>query len=159
MRQTLLILAIATLALTATARKQSTTRDVRRMQPTPGLLPSATSDTIAVTPSDVRLSGYDKPLRATRETVFVTSTLPDTIRGMRLRLSYSDMSDRPLHTRDVDITADIAPDDTRMVDFKSWDTQKSFYYHLGAKPSRGYATPYKVEATVIHVITDHRQHD
>ena len=156
MRHILFILTLASLAMTAATRRQSTTRDVRHAQASTQLFTSAKYDTIAITPSQVKLSGYDKPQRATREAVFITSSLSDTIRGLRIRLSYTDMSDRQLHSRDVDITVDIPPTDTRMVDFKSWDTQKSFYYHLGAKPHRGFATPYKVDATVIHVIIDHR---
>ena len=142
MRYLLLIMAIAMLAVTsAHARKQSTTRNVRHA--TTALLQVGPSrDTIAVTGTAVRLSGYDKPLRATRESMFVTSSLDDTIRALRV------------HSRDVDITADIPPADTRCVDFKSRDTQKSFYYHLGPKPRRGTATPYKVEAHVVYVITD-----
>mgnify|MGYP006964117906 FL=1 len=156
MRHLLLIMAIALLAVTsAHARKQSTSRNVRHA--TTALLQVGPSrDTIAVTDTAVRLSGYDKPLRATRESLFVTSSLDDTIRALRVKLDYYDMSGRRLHSRDVDITADIPPADTRCVDFKSWDTQKSFYYHLGPKPRRGTATPYKVEAHVVYVITDSR---
>lgn len=155
MKQILLIVLMAASAISVNARKQTTTRNVSKapasIQP-----PRHALDTLTVTDESARLSGYDKPLRATRESMFVTSSLNDTIRGLRVQLDYYDMSGRKLHSRHVDIAADIPPSDTRNVDFKSWDTQKSFYYHLGQKPRRGSATPYKVEAHVIYVLINPR---
>lgn len=155
MRYSLLAAALLLLAVSSHARRQSTTRHVNRSAIDSG--PAyPVNDTIAVTDAEIRLTGYDKPLRATRESMFVTSSLSDTIRGLRVQIDYYDMSGRRLHSREVDINAVIPPADTRNVAFKSWDTQKSFYYHLGAKPRSGSATPYRVEAHIIYVITDHR---
>ncbi len=155
MRYFLLLSAMVLLTLSAYPRKQATTRHVNKSEAA-YRLSYPTNDTITVTDAEVRLSGYDKPLRATRESLFVTSSLSDTIHALRLRLDYYDMSGRRLHSRDIDIKADIPPSETRSVNFKSWDTQKSFYYHLGAKPRSGTATPYDVKAHIIHIIIDHR---
>lgn len=156
MKYILLMILVAVMPPATHARRQATTRNVRNAGQT-HLTPTPVGDTVTVTLREVRLSGYDKPLRSTRESLFVTSSLPDTIRALRVKIDYYDMSGRRLHSRDVDIVADIPPADTRNVNFKSWDTQKSFYYHLGAKPRSGTATPYKVEADVIYVITSPRQ--
>lgn len=120
--------------------------------------PSAHSEREAVIPdtlrqpADIILSGYDKPLTASREVLLVTNNSPRTITGLRVSITYLDLSGRELHTALVDLDIVVPPDATRRVTFPSWDTQKSFYYHLGKKPRTANVTPYSVNCRVIHTL-------
>lgn len=120
--------------------------------------PSAPSEREAVIPdtlrqpADIILSGYDKPLTASREVLLVTNNSPRTITGLRVSITYLDLSGRELHTALVDLDIVVPPDATRRVTFPSWDTQKSFYYHLGKKPRTANVTPYSVNCRVIHTL-------
>lgn len=96
----------------------------------------------------VRLSGYDKPLRSSAETMFVTNRLDKEILQLSIKIVYTDMSGRQLHERDIEIRTGIPPGATRQVRIKSWDTQKSFYYYRGQKPKVNSVSPYDVKCTV-----------
>lgn len=102
----------------------------------------------------IAFSGYEKALRSTQETVFVTNRGNDTICGMMFVITYYDMAQRQLHARDIAKTDIIAPGETRQVAFKSWDPHKVFYYHLTV-PGRvsGNATPYNVKVTPKWIVT------
>lgn len=103
--------------------------------------------------SDIRLSGYDKPLNSRKESLFVDNRLPHEITALEIRLTYSDMTGRMLHETVREIRADIPAGTTRRIEFPSWDRQNSFYYHKGRKPRVDNVTPYKVSCTVISYIT------
>lgn len=115
----------------------------------PQAVPAVAADTIRQ-PADIILSGYDKPLTASREVLLVTNNSSRTITGLRVAITYRDLSGRELHTAVVDLDIMVPPDATRRVTFPSWDTQKSFYYHLGKKPRTANVTPYSVNCRVIH---------
>lgn len=109
----------------------------------------AVFDTVRVTSqTDIRLSGYDKPLNSRKESLFVTNHLSRDITAIELRLNYTDMSDRQLHETTRIIRADIPAGATRRVDFQSWDKQNSFYYHRSRQPRSTNVTPFKVSCTV-----------
>lgn len=106
-------------------------------------------DTIIAPGSDmVRLSGYDKPLRSSQETVLVTNGFDRTLLSVDMTISYLDLQGRQLHGRVVGLPVVIPPGATRAVRFKSWDAQRSYYYYLGQKPKVDAVTPYKVMCTV-----------
>lgn len=106
-------------------------------------------DTIVAPPDSlVRLSGYDKPLRSSVETVLVTNGFDRTMLQLSVTLTYSDISGRQLHEREVELRPVIPPGATRAVRFKSWDAQKSYYYYLGQKPRVDAVTPYTVRCIV-----------
>ena len=146
MRKLPFILAIATVALTAaSARKQRTTR--RPLQ-TDKIEASINPDSmVSLRPADIRLAGYDKPLRARRETIFATNASPDSlsVKSIRLTITYLDSRGRQLHRRSVWIGTEIPPGQTRQLSFPSWDTQQSFYYRLSKQP-RSVAAPYDITA-------------
>lgn len=106
-------------------------------------------DTITA-PSDslVRLSGYDKPLRSSVETLLVTNGFDRTLLQLTVSVTYFDLAGRELHERVVELHPVIPPGATRSVKFKSWDAQKSYYYYLGQRPKVDAVTPYKVHCTV-----------
>ena len=121
--------------------------------------PVSVPDTIALDTLDspdnhlkVRLSGYDKPLRSTRESLFATNRTPYDIDGIILKLTYIDSSGRELHSRLVTVRCDIPRGATRKIDFRSWDSQQSFYYKLSPKPKRDGATPYDIKCHATAII-------
>lgn len=95
----------------------------------------------------IRLSGYDKPISASREAMHV-SNLSDSLKvvGIVLAVEYLDTKGRELHRRTVTLYDIIDPGHTELVTFPTWDVQRSFYYILSAKPRRQ-ATPYDIRCT------------
>lgn len=96
-------------------------------------------------PSDsIIFVGYDKQLNATKETFHVINRSPYTLTGAKVKIVYKDMSGRMFHSRTVSFKCDIPSGETRKIDLPSWDSQKSFYYHLSTKPRRQ-AVEYTIE--------------
>ena len=143
----LLSLIIVLTALSAYPRRQQTT--IRgRLTSTTEAVRSVPADTITSgLDSILSFAGYDKPLTASRETMHV-SNLSDslTVTSITFEITYLDHKERQLHKRTVTIHYEIPPQQTVMVGFPTWDTQRSFYYRLGAQPRRR-ATPYTVALT------------
>ncbi|MDE6785936.1 MAG: hypothetical protein K2J46_02710, partial [Muribaculaceae bacterium] len=71
--------------------------------------------------------------------------------GMEIEITYFDMQGRQLHKRTVPLSVNVPPHETIRTDIKSWDTQKSFYYHKSAKPKRQ-ATPFNVKLRLLSLI-------
>lgn len=112
-----------------------------------------TNTTVTITAPEhaVRLSGYDKPRNATRETMHVTNQLKSfTIKDITLEISYIDSKNRELHHRTETISMDIEPGHTQLISFPTWDRQHSFYYKLSAKP-RAQATPYDINCRILTI--------
>ena len=131
-------------ALTVTGRDR-TTRRIKGVAT--ALTPQATPDDTITAPA-LRLSGYDKPATATREAMHITNLTGRHLASVTLTLRYLDMEGRTLHTRDITLTCDIPACDTSLVTWPSWDTQRSFRYHLSRPSSpRRPATPYTIHAT------------
>ncbi len=101
-------------------------------------------DTIAAENFNVGLSGYEKTLRATRETVFITNRSDSReIGGIIFTVTYLDNAGRILHRRRVEAHPDIPAGETRRVDFPTWDRQMTFYYKGSPRP-RVPSIPYDV---------------
>lgn len=114
------------------------------------------TDTVAAPEAGtVKLSGYDKTLRANRESFFVTNALPDssTIIALDLTFDYCDMSGRQLHKVTRTVRCDIPFGETRNLSVASWDKQHTFYYYLSPAPARSAGTPFRVTSTVERVVT------
>lgn len=90
-----------------------------------------------------RFAGYDKEVNSNIESFILINDSGKDLAGFKLRIDYLDMSDRKLHTRDIEEKCNIPAGETRRLDIKSWDLQHTYYYYLGNKP-RKVATPYKV---------------
>ncbi len=145
-----IIVAAAALFLTAVAagassRKRSTTRKIVGRE-----VPAAQPDSIPADSSAIRFSGYDKPLRATKETVFVTNNSPLTICALSFTSQYVDTSGRQLHLVRRKINVDIPPGETRRIDYRSWDVQNSFYY-IGSRRPRTSAIPFDIRISPDYV--------
>lgn len=99
--------------------------------------------------ADIRLSGYDKTRESSTESIFVTNQGTSTLLSLKLRVEYKDMDSRQLHQRTVSINCRIPSGETRMLSFRTWDTQHSFFFHRSRRPARTQATPYDVVVTVL----------
>ncbi|MDE6018743.1 MAG: hypothetical protein K2G85_08020 [Muribaculaceae bacterium] len=146
--------AFSTLSLTTEARKiktkHSISRDVDKAQTL-----SAKDEGVEIVTADstgfeenvkpaIRFSGFDKTAGSSYESFFISNDLDRDVAGMEVIITYYDMKDRQLHKRTVPIDRFLEAGETMRVDIKTWDTQKSFYYHRSAKPKRQ-ATPFTVK--------------
>lgn len=93
--------------------------------------------------SQVAFTGYDKPLSSDVESFFVTNNTDCILKSVSLDIEYLTLDSLQLHKRFIRLEVDVPPSETRLVSFKSWDKQNSFYYYLSAKPRRQ-ATPFMV---------------
>ncbi|MDE6648783.1 MAG: hypothetical protein K2K45_02510 [Muribaculaceae bacterium] len=98
----------------------------------------------------VRFYGFDKTIGSSFESFFITNGLDSTIEGMEISITYFDMKGRQLHRRTTRIDCKAAAGETIRTDIKSWDIQKSFYFHRSAKPKRQ-ATPFDVKIDLISI--------
>lgn len=96
----------------------------------------------------IRFYGFDKTVGSSLESFFISNNLDDEIRGMDIQITYFDMQGRQLHKRNAHIDIIIPPHETMRTDIKSWDTQKSFYFHQSTKPKRQ-ATPFDVKIELL----------
>lgn len=119
------------------------------------VLPSAVVyDTVApATDTALIVSGFEKTLRATRESMFVTNRSGAPVAGFTLEITYRDLHGRMLH-RAVRTVGSIIPDgETRRVDIPTFDRQNLFYYRLTEPPQRAsQATPFDVTIKVLNLI-------
>lgn len=108
----------------------------------------------------VRVTGYEKPLRATRESLFVTNT--DTIENrplgeLTLQIRYYTADGTTmLHSRTVTLYPHIPAGETRMMTFRTWDRNNLFHYHLNTPHTNGQATPYTVRITPVQALLTKR---
>lgn len=106
-------------------------------------------DTIAADSSSFTVFGYEKTLRSTSESFFVTNTTTDTITAITGVIEYIGMDGRQLHKRDFHVPVSFPPGETRQISLPSWDRQKVWYYHLSPVPRSGTrATPYSIRLSV-----------
>lgn len=112
-------------------------------------------DTIFSPAADsVAAAGFEKTLRSTSESIFITNASARDIVSLSLSITYTDMQGRMLHkaTHAVAPPEGIPAGQTRMVSFPSFDRQSLFYYHLSPLPKRAVrATPFKVKVTVNYI--------
>lgn len=145
----LLAISLLPVPYNASAQKQRTTRPHLSVTANGTAAPvAARHDTVTVTRGVLTVSGYEKPLRSTRESALFSNHSERPIRGLSLDLSYTDMKGRELHRRSVKLECDIPPHATRQIYWPTWDRQFTFYYHRSPKPRRGLATPYNVSCRV-----------
>ena len=150
------------LVLPVSARKQRTgPKQIHLPTPTEVQVETAErSDTIfAPTKKQIRLSGYDKPNSATKETFFITNSLPDSlaIEQVNVTFTYFDMQERMLHKETRTINCDIPSGETRKISVRSWDSNNAFHYYRSQAPLRRQSTRYKVSSLVNYLIVAPQQ--
>lgn len=105
----------------------------------------AVSDTVCPDSGMIVAAGFEKVLRSSRESVFITNNTSRPLEALKLDITYKDMRGRMLHRNAMWVEAEIPAGETRMVSFPSFDRQNLFYYHLSPLPSRASrATPFTV---------------
>lgn len=111
-------------------------------------------DTIFPSGTQVRLSGYDKPNSATRESFFATNAHPDSVHITELGIifTYYDMQGRQLHEQQRKVPCSLPPGATRQLTVPSWDRNNAFHYHLSQPPLRRQSTRYRVSSRVIYAL-------
>ncbi len=150
MRKTVVILlSVISLvfAVETVARRQRTTRGNVGGRNVTGPGQAAVDTFIIPDSSEVLLYGYDKPLRSRQETVFVANHTLHDITGLTFTTRYIDTKGRTFHQVSRRVRADIPSGATRKIDYRSWDTQQSFYY-VGSRRTRASGTPYDVRLSV-----------
>ena len=114
------LLAVAIpLGATGGEKRQNSTRHGLKAIPRQTAQVSAASlDTITGDGIAVDFYGYEKTLRSTRETVFVTNRSSRPTAALRFTINYYDAQGRLLHSRKVRAAAEIPPGETRRLDFQ-----------------------------------------
>ena len=138
-----LVLCVSTLdARTRTTRKnlRSTEVPVAVLESGDGLLPDSL---IQIDPNAVSLKGYSKRASDSKESFFITNNTEHRMSAVRLLLRYTTMSGEMLTQRTVTVPVSLKPGETKLVEVKSFDVQRLFYYYAGPQP-RKQATPFKV---------------
>lgn len=155
MRRALLLLAVAAI-VASSASAQRTTRRGRAQsthRPTAAAVkgrPGDADSVVAPAPGAVALSGYDKTLNSTRESLFVSNHGTATLSWLLLTIDYLDHAGRQLHRRTVGVGCDIPAGQTRRINIASWDRQ-GVYYYRDSEPRRrvtAAASPYTVTLSV-----------
>ncbi|MDE6449098.1 MAG: hypothetical protein K2L41_03325 [Muribaculaceae bacterium] len=159
----ILLFILSAVNTTALAQRQRTTipGPLRTATASGQETETASDSTITITSathdldSIIRLSGYDKPISASRETLHI-SNLTDslTITCINFEIRYLDRKGRELHRRTVDLHHTVDPHHTELATFPTWDIQRSFYYILSVRPRRQY-TPYDIQLDINYISALH----
>ncbi len=151
-----LILSFVMLCCFSTAAQRTTRPALKAVERPSRPVASAMFDTVTIDTSCVRLSGYEKTLRSSIESVFITNKSDIELSSIMLQIQYFDMNDRQLHMRQVEVEATVPPGETRLARFTSWDKQKVWYYYLSDPVrTRMQCTPYKVTISPIRALASH----
>ena len=98
----------------------------------------------------IRFYGFDKTVGSSTESFFIINGTDSVLTRIGICITYLDMQGRQLHSRDISLDCDIPAGETRRQDIKSWDIQKSFYFHQSVKPKRQ-ATPFDVKIDLTYM--------
>ncbi len=141
----LLLLVAGTLDMGA--RVRSTRKNLRSTE-----VPVAVLDTVdsllpdslmTVDPAAVTIKGFAKRASDSKESFFITNNTRHRMSAVRLLMRYTTMNGELLTQRSVTVPVSLKPGETKLVEVKSFDVQRLFYYYAGPQP-RKQATPFKV---------------
>ena len=139
----MVLLCVSTLdARTRTTRKnlRSVEVPIAVLESSDGLLPDSLVD---IDPNAVTLKGYSKRASDSKESFFITNNTRHRMSAVRLLLRYSTLQGELLTQRTVTVPVNLKPGETKLVEVKSFDVQRLFYYYAGPQP-RKQATPFQV---------------
>ena len=145
---TLLFLAVSLLCVNTLDARTRTTRKNLRSTEVPvavldtvdGLLPDSL---MTVDPAAVTIKGFAKRASDSKESFFITNNTRHRMSAVRLLMRYTTMNGELLTQRSVTVPVSLKPGETKLVEVKSFDVQRLFYYYAGPQP-RKQATPFKV---------------
>ncbi|MDE6359927.1 MAG: FxLYD domain-containing protein [Muribaculaceae bacterium] len=146
LRNLAIIATLLTLCPAAADRVVTTRKNLKPAETAPTPETSHTYDTLVSPTGAVRFCGYEKTIRASKETLFIENKTDSAISSISLTIEYIDNTGRQIHRRSLRQTTDIPPHQTRRYDIRSWDTQKTYYYKNGEQPRKS-ATPYDIRIT------------
>lgn len=142
-----LLLVVLLCANTLDARTRTTRKNLRStevpvvvLEQGDDLLPDSLTQ---IDPNAVSLKGYSKRASDSKESFFITNNTGHRMSAVRLLLRYTTMSGEMLTQRTVTVPVNLKPGETKLVEVKSFDVQRLFYYYAGPQP-RKQATPFKV---------------
>ena len=129
-------------ARTRTTRKHVRSVEVRIvvLESSDGLLPDSLID---IDPNAVTLKGFSKRASDSKESFFITNNTKHRMSAVRRLLRYTTMKGELLTQRTVTVPVNLKPGETKLVEVKSFDVQRLFYYYAGPQP-RKQATPFQV---------------
>ncbi len=145
MKPLLLLILLAATALPLSAQR-TTARGLRpaEIPAAPAEVPALETLSLTAETASIRFYGYEKTLRATKETLFLQNNAPREAAEVRFTILYLDSAGREIHRRRIVRRVAVPSGKTVRLDLPSWDTQKTFYYSGGPRP-RVSATPYSVK--------------
>ncbi len=148
-----ILVAVATIAAASAQDLRRHVPRTARHNRTVSVERTVSFDTIAPAADSIVVAGYEKPLRAVKESMFVTNRLSRPVVGLSVTIDYLDTKGRQLHQATHDIDVIIPAGETRRVEVPAFDRQGLYYYRLSPVP-RGtrQATAFDVKVTVNHVI-------
>lgn len=111
------------------------------------IIEPADSATMEEITTKIIFSGFDKPAGSLRETFCITNSSDLLIRSLTVSLIYSDPQGRMLHQRSETINVEIPPGETRTVNIKSYDPQRTLYY-IKSRPPRNGGQPFIISITL-----------
>ena len=134
-------------ANTVDARTKTTRKNLRSLE-VPVAMMEASDDLLpdslqGVDPNAVSLKGFSKRASDSKESFFITNNTTHRMSAVRLLLRYTTMQGEMLTQRTVTVPVNLKPGETKLVEVKSFDVQRLFYYYAGPQP-RKQATPFKV---------------
>lgn len=110
-------------------------------------------DTVWAPPADsLTLSGFEKPLRAKTETMFLTNNMAETVDYIDIEITYQDIDGRMLHKASYGIEMTVPPGETRIFEIPSFDRNQIYYYFLSPVPPRAEATPFRVAVDLRYAV-------
>ncbi len=147
----IVLIAILSVAVSATAqRRNSLSPRLHALAAASAAAPEG-ADTLACARGDLVFSGYDKPLRASRETLFITNHMSaDVVRAV-FHIEYFDLQGRQIHRRRCSVAVDLPAGETRCVDLPAWDRQGTYYFRGSRRPKVS-GVPYTVAVTPDSVV-------
>lgn len=124
--------------------------NVIRITLSEGIIPIYVNDEkIEIDPASIKFTGYEKEANSSHESIIIVNDSPLTIKNIATDIVYTDLKGRMIHKRPVYLNIEIPSGESRKIDFKTWDIQHTYYYHLGNAPKKT-ATPYKVKFEPIY---------
>lgn len=126
---------------------------------TSGSLSMSRADTLLVDSirEFVKFSRFEKAVSSAKEAFLITNRGSSQINSIRVRIDYYTMGGEMIHSREISKEVAIPGGATRMVEIRSFDSQKSFYHHTNTRPRRE-ATPFKTVLTLTGITLTDNSH-
>ena len=93
-------------------------------------------------------TGFDKPQSSATESFFLSNHTDCILEEAAIYIEYLTQDSIQLHKRFVKFQCHIPAGETRRVDIRTWDKQRSFYYEKSTPGRRG-GTPFIIRITPI----------